>query len=218
MKTVIVSGGWLRPAFLREKCGEEPPDLLIAADRGMDYVLEAGMVPDLIVGDYDSAGSGSAAHFRECGVPFRTYPAEKNYTDTEAAIREALGAGSTEIRIFGAAGGRLDHFLANLECLLIPLEKGVPCALIDEQNRITLRDRPFTVRREASFGTFFSFFALGESVEDLTLAGFKYPLKGHTLRKGSSLCVSNELAEEAGQVQFSRGILVMVESKDREEG
>ena len=150
MKTLIVSGGWLRPAFLREKWEELCPDLLIAADRGMDYALDAGLIPDLIVGDYDSAEGTSAAHFRERGVPFRTYPARKNYTDTEAAVREALGAGSTEILIFGATGGRLDHFLANLECLLIPLEAGVPCALIDEQNRITLRKEPFTVLRETA--------------------------------------------------------------------
>ena len=218
MKTLIVSGGWLRPAFLREKWEELCPDLLIAADRGMDYALDAGLIPDLIVGDYDSAEGTSAAHFRESGVPFRTYPARKNYTDTEAAVREALGAGSTEILIFGATGGRLDHFLANLECLLIPLEAGVPCALIDEQNRITLRKEPFTVLRETAFGSYFSFFALGESVEDLTLAGFRYPLQGHTLRKGSSLCGSNELEEASGAVTFSRGILLMVESKDREEG
>ena len=43
MKTLIVSGGWLRPAFLREKWEELCPDLLIAADRGMDYALDAGL-------------------------------------------------------------------------------------------------------------------------------------------------------------------------------
>ena len=75
MKTLIVSGGWLRPAFLREKWEELCPDLLIAADRGIDYALDAGLIPDLIVGDYDSAEGTSAAHFRERGVPFRTYPA-----------------------------------------------------------------------------------------------------------------------------------------------
>ena len=88
---------------------------------------------NLIVGDYDSAEGTSAAHFRERGVPFRTYPARKNYTDTEAAVREALGAGSTEILIFGATGGRLDHFLANLYDLLIPLKAGTAAFIADRQ-------------------------------------------------------------------------------------
>ena len=45
----IVSGGRFSPLTDIEKCG-----YIIACDRGYEYLHEAGLRPDLLVGDFDS--------------------------------------------------------------------------------------------------------------------------------------------------------------------
>ena len=68
MKTLIVAGGELSSAFLMSCMKTDPPDYVIAADRGLDVLAEAGIRPDLVLGDFDStvlgpglfAGQGTA--------------------------------------------------------------------------------------------------------------------------------------------------------------
>lgn len=214
MKTLIVAGGVLRPQFLKIFLKKSPQDLVIAADRGLDHLIAAGLTPDLILGDYDSTALdvGTISSGRE--IPVERYPAEKNFTDMEAALNVAIQKGSTEIVILGATGGRLDHFLANVQGLLLPLRAGIPARIIDEQNEICLLDGPRKLQKEAVFGTYVSFLPLTGHCEGVTLRGFKYPLVDHALEQGTSLGVSNEIVEEEATVEFQSGILVMVMSKD----
>ena len=48
----------------------------------------------------------------------------------------------------------------------------------------------------------------------VTLTGFKYPLKDHTLVFEQSLTISNELEAEEGIISFSEGKLLLIESRD----
>lgn len=76
----IVSGGRFSPLADIEKCG-----YIIACDRGYEYLHEAGLRPDLLVGDFDSY-TGPLPR----DVPRLDLPVEKDDTDTMAAIRHAL--------------------------------------------------------------------------------------------------------------------------------
>jgi thiamine pyrophosphokinase len=234
MNTLIVAGGVLTPSFLKECMDREVYDLVIAADRGLDYLIAAGRNPDLILGDYDSLSQGSLDRFREGGIPVRTYPAEKNFTDTEAAFNCAIEEGSTAITLIGGCGGRLDHFLSNLHNLLIPLKSGIAARMIDERNEIRLigrasdingddsypadHEKPeemvYELRRKDCFGHYISLIPITDRIEDLTLHGFRYPLEQALVQKGSSLCVSNELSEETATVRFTKGIAALVFSTD----
>ena len=49
-KCIIVSAGDFTPVELGKKEG----DFLIACDAGFRYLMEMGILPDLIVGDFDS--------------------------------------------------------------------------------------------------------------------------------------------------------------------
>ena len=88
MKTLIVCGGDLSAEdMLLFRPLSDQADFIIAADKGCDILLETGIIPDLAVGDFDSSR-----------VPEKTrkelrtivYPAEKDYSDTEAALYESL--------------------------------------------------------------------------------------------------------------------------------
>lgn len=55
---------------------------------------------------------------------FVQYPKAKDYTDTQMVLEWILSEGASEITILGATGGRLDHFLSNLNILMKPLKQG----------------------------------------------------------------------------------------------
>ncbi len=218
MKILIVSGGKLTASYLKSFIGEHPQDYIIAADRGLDILQRADIAPNLILGDYDSLEGGKTelTAYATKNIPILKYKAEKNFTDTEAALDEAIqrGGRNSEISILGACGGRLDHFLGNLQDLVIPLKAGVRATIIDEQNRISLLNKPLTIRKNEAFGKYISFLPFTERCEGVTLRGFKYPLENKTLVQGNSLGISNEITEGTAEVSLKSGILIMVQSKD----
>lgn len=218
MKTLIVAAGALTPAFLKEYYRQVKPDEVIAADRGLDVLEKAEIRPDYVLGDFDSTGYSVKSiqqNLMETKTPLAIYPSEKDYSDTEIAIDKAMDLGSTEIHILGATGGRLDHFLSNLQDLTIPLKKGVRAYIADEQNRIFLTDHSLSFKKAEAFGKYISFLPLFGKCEGVTLKGFKYELENGTLEADySSLGISNEIVKDKAILSFTDGILIVVESKD----
>ena len=90
-----------------------PPQLVVAADSGADIALGLGLVPDVIVGDFDSVTPAGAAAAGEQ----RRFPTDKDATDLALALAEARHRGAGSISVVGGSGGRLDHFLANVAVL-----------------------------------------------------------------------------------------------------
>ena len=87
-------------------------DLWIAADAGYKALREAGIEPDVFVGDGDSLGYIPDISDRT------VLRCEKDDTDTEAAIRLGFERGFTRFVLLGALGGkRFSHSLANIRCL-----------------------------------------------------------------------------------------------------
>ncbi len=216
MKTLIVAGGVLDTAFLKRYLRAERPDYVIAADSGLDVLDACGIRPDLILGDYDSlAAREKLERFRADGTEILTYPEEKDFSDSEAALREAVRRGSASIDLLGGCGGRLDHFLANVLNLKIPLDAGIPARILDERNEIFLADRTFYPGRREGGGRYISFLPLFGEVTGLTLRGFRYPLEEARVNAdNASLTISNEITSGTAEVVIGSGILAVVRSKD----
>jgi thiamine pyrophosphokinase len=113
MKCVIVAGGEKPQGYLPLESLAQA-DYLICADSGANYVYELNYIPNLIVGDFDSVCPDVLQAYRSQGCPLKTYPVEKDSTDTELAIQLALKKNPTEIYLLSSIGGRLDHSLANV--------------------------------------------------------------------------------------------------------
>ena len=211
----IVSGGPADPDFVARYIKKFGSDIVIAADKGLDTCACAGIVPDVVLGDYDSTDMrGRVDELRSSGAYVEVYPAEKDFTDTEAAVMCALKKGAEEIVLLGATGGRLDHFLANLDLCLVPLRRGVKCTIADERNEIMLLDSGITLQAKYTAGRYVSLLPFTDRVSGVTLTGMKYPLLDACLVRGSSLGVSNEMTGEIARIDFREGILVLVLSRD----
>lgn len=215
-KALIISGGAVEEECALHFLQGREHTYLIAADRGLTFLEAHGIEPDLIVGDFDSSPDGFIARYREQhpDVPVRAYNPEKDYTDTEIAAEAAREAGCKNITILGGTGTRLDHVCGNIQCLAKLLDEGCEGVLADSRNRITMHERPFTIRKEEQWGHYVSLFPYGGPVKGLTLHGFHYTVTDFTLPTAGSRGVSNEIVAEEGSVSFREGRLLVIESRD----
>lgn len=215
MRGLIITGGNIRDEFACEKIKTGGYDMIMAADSGMDFLYRNHLTPDIIVGDFDSVDHDALDFFREDKrIEFCRLDPVKDDTDTEYAIRDALSRGITQLTIIGGTGSRLDHVLGNISLLGIGLEENVEIELVDEHNRVRMIDKPLSIRRDEQFGRFVSLIPYTGNVEHVTLTGFKYTLDDYTMGGFNSLGVSNEIKEEVAHIEFSSGILLVIESVD----
>lgn len=127
----------------------------------------------------------------------------------------AFKAGSDRIFLLGATGGRLDHYMGNLKTLITASRRNCQAWILDEQNAITLLSRSAELKKAEQFGTYISFFSMGDCVKGLTLRGFKYPLTDYTMDNADGIGISNEIEAETASVTFSEGQVLMIMSKDK---
>ena len=223
--TVIVSGGSVDETFASGFLDTVRPDCIIAADRGYYYLKKMGVVPDHIVGDFDSLPKEE--HLPDDpDVGIHRFRPEKDDTDTGIAASLAVRLGSDEVYFLGATGTRVDHMLANIALLAALEAKGVTGRIVDPHNRISFlsshgEERAgsepvrFALERSGQFGKYVSFAPFGGPVVGLSLSGFKYPLRNRTLYpEETQMLVSNEITGDVGVVSFTRGALLMTESRD----
>ncbi|WP_274420180.1 thiamine diphosphokinase [Blautia sp. XA-2221] len=215
---VIVSGGNINTDFaLRflEKNTDENTSL-IAADRGLEFFERTGLVPDLAVGDFDSLSENGKKFLQTLrNTEIIKLRPEKDDSDTQSAACAAMDRGAEKIIILGATGNRVDHLLANFGLLVLGKERGCRIILADPWNYIRLIESGTVLKRWEQFGKYVSFFSIGGDVPGLTLKGFKYPLNRHYLTASDSgLTVSNEIVEEEAVVEFEKGILLMLMTRD----
>lgn len=120
----------------------------------------------------------------------------------------------SEIWILGATGSRLDHVLANISMLMLPLRSGIRAWIVDEHNRICLLSGKMVIQKEESFGKYLSLIPMTPQLSGVTLKGVKYPLNNHTVCLGESLCVSNEITDPEAVIEVRDGIAVVLETRD----
>ncbi|PTM59123.1 thiamine diphosphokinase [Desmospora activa] len=212
-RIVIVAGGcWSEEeaALLRSD------DMLVGVDAGAVHLLEAGRVPDLVVGDFDTVSVETYRQLQAKGVPIHSLPTAKDVTDTHHAVDWALARRPQQILLLGALGGsRFDHALANLFLLERMADAGISGLIQDAHNRIQLHPGNNTVITvEASPFRYLSLLALTTRVEGVTLRGFRYPLQEAVLIRDFPLGISNELEVEKGHIQVRTGKLLLIESRD----
>ena len=214
MNTLIVTGGKISLDFALTFLQDNRFECVIAADKGLELLQKIGVEPDYIIGDFDSVSGEVLAGYKLASV-VRLNP-EKDFTDTEAAMRLAIDKGASSIALMGATGTRIDHMLANLNLLYLALEKRIPAYIIDENNKIRLIDKSFVLYRNEACSDTVSLLPYTEEVKGITLTGFYYPLKNKNMSRYEefSLGVSNKLTADKGSIEFESGILTVIEAKD----
>lgn len=191
-------------------------DYVIAVDGGFSYCQMLGILPNLIVGDFDSVSDKDLEQIEqiECCAPerVRRFVPEKDDTDTIAAVKIGLEKGYRKFFLYGALGGRLDHTIANIQTLLYIKNREATGYIMSHDSLLTvIRDEEIHFHRGMEGRM--SLFCLGEHASGVSISGMKYPLQNATLTNDFPIGISNEfLAQEEGYIGVENGALfVMVE-------
>jgi thiamine pyrophosphokinase len=192
---------------------------VIAADGGLVRARAIGLEPGVLVGDLDSLGGAQADAAAAAGLEIRRSSADKDESDTELALLEAVARGATRITVLGALGGpRLDHALANLWLLGHPALNGIDVAVLDPAARVSVLPGPATRALPGPVGGTVSLLPLGGDAEGITTHGFRYPLRDEPLRTGPARGLSNVRTSPDASVTLRQGRLLVVESADAAPG
>jgi thiamine pyrophosphokinase len=211
-RIVIVAGGEVEAADLETI---RPEDRVIGVDGGARNLVMHGYLPDVAVGDFDTAGPSLLEELERKGVQVDKLPRAKDVTDTHYALEKALAEEPTEILLLGALGGaRFDHALANVFLMEKASESGIPVEIRNTRNRMILLQGTGEVTLKREGFRYISLLALSDTVTGVTLKGFLYPLVDAVLLRDTPLGISNELVEGKGHIQIKEGKLLVIQSKD----
>lgn len=207
LRIIVFANGELEdPEALRRLI--RPDDLIIAADGGALHCRNLGLKPSAVVGDLDSLPVEEQKRLETLGVEMLKYPARKDFTDLELALQKALESGAEEILIAGAMGGRWDMSMANV-LLLASLDcEGKDVRLVDGRQEIMVLRGGGELTVRGAPGDVFSLMPLGSKAVGITLEGFEYPLVEATVKRGSTIGVSNVLTGNRGVVHLKEGLLL----------
>lgn len=211
---LVVTGGTVSKKVLETVLSDYDFQKIIACDKGLEICQECDILPDLVIGDFDSAKTDIVASYQE-KTEFLDLDTHKDFTDTHVAISYILEQEirPDEVILVGATGTRMDHTLANIGLLKQFAETEISAYLIDEHNRITMTAHQHIVKRTDAY-RYVSLLPYTEQVTGVTLQGFYYNAQGLTLKLGESIGVSNELIAECGLIEFESGLLIVIESRD----
>jgi thiamine pyrophosphokinase len=183
--------------------------LTVAADSGVEHALALGRDIDLVVGDFDSADPAAVDAAVAGGAEVRRYPAEKDQSDLELAMRAARDGGATHVTVVGGSGGRLDHLLANALLLASPSFDDIDIEALLDDTHITVIHRD--ARLSGAPGDVCSLLAAGGPARGVRTTGLRYPLDHEDLLPGSTRGLSNELAEPVATISLEQGTLLAVQ-------
>ena len=207
MRAVIFANGELQqPERLRALL--RPDDYLISADGGLRHLRALDLRPQLLIGDLDSVSQPDVDWLAGGDTQIRKFPAEKDFTDLELALRAARERGAESILLAAALGGRLDQTLANIALLRLPELSGMEASLDDGLTEVRLITASLTIHGRT--GDIVSLIPLGSVVYGVRTHALQYPLNAETLSPGQTRGISNVMLSERAAVEIESGELLCV--------
>lgn len=199
MKTCYIFGAALG---LPESFNPSADDLIIAADAGYLKLKELGVTPHITVGDFDSLEN----------IPTDTeiikHPVRKNDTDTLLAVKIGLDKGYKRFCLYGCAGGRLDHTLANLQTLsFIASNKACGYLKGEDFTATALKDSSLEFSSEKK-GDISVFSATDEC--EISIDGLLYTLNHEKITFIFPLGVSNEFIGKKAKITVHKGTAIII--------
>lgn len=180
---------------------------LIALDGACRFLRQLEIIPDIILGDMDSADPDILEYFKGRGSEIVVTP-DQNFSDLEKGIMYCHAHGGQSITVFNACFGRMDHFIGNIFFLKKYHKPGCPIKMFTDSFCILLLSDESIVLN-ASLGAKCGLFGLPYCV--VSVDGVKYPLNEKPLILGMVESVANEFISEKICCDVRGNCLVMYE-------
>lgn len=178
-------------------------DFYICCDSGLKHREGLGIVPDLIVGDFDSHENP------HLDIETIVLPCEKDDTDTVFAVKEALSRGFQDFLLVGVIGGRLDHTLGNVSLLLMLDAQGKTATALDDFSEMEIvSGKPARIEDRYAY---FSLLNISGTAQGITIKNAKYPLAEAEINCEYQYGISNEvLPGKIAVVTVNHGRLLLI--------
>ena len=203
MRRCVIIGGADIGRYDRIRACLREDDFYICCDSGLKHRNALGIVPDLIVGDFDS-------HVNP-GLDIETIvlPCEKDDTDTVFAVKEALKRGFQDFLLLGVIGGRLDHTLGNVSLLLMLDSQGKRAAILDDRSEMEIvSGKPAFIQERYAY---FSLLNISGTAQGITIKNAKFPLHNAEITCEYQYGISNEvLPGTTAEVTVENGRLLLI--------
>ena len=207
-KAVIICNGKPPPEKLLYHLWQVA-DYRVAADGGANQLYGLNLIPDAVVGDFDSLQPEVRKNLPN-SVLFHVK--EQDTTDTDKAVRHCLNRRYKEINILGVDGRRNDHFLSNLE-ILFKYSPNVHLILWTPLERMEFICD--TWKQNLPLGTILSLLPLFGGAQGVFTQGLEFPLSGHDLLPGKIPSgVSNLVLSNPVSITLKKGHLLLVVQYD----
>lgn len=193
---------------------EEKP-FILCADGGYRFAKQENIIPNLIIGDFDSFRENISSEIQTIH-----YPSEKDDTDTMLCVKYAVEKEFDKICIIGGMGGRLDHTLSNLQSMAWAINfwkehelKAKKISMCDNQNHIMLIMNE-SIKLSGRPGEKISLISYSEKSINVTTKNLKWELTGALLTNAFPLGISNEFLTDECEISVDSGQLLILRSKD----
>jgi len=204
LRAVIISGGDITDySYIKNMLDKD--DFIICADSGYRHASPLGVIPNILVGDFDSIEKIPES------VECLRYPTDKDFTDTEIAVDYGRKKDFKEFLLLGTIGTRLDHTLSNILMLRTFLDNNEKAVIINEHNKIQLINKDILLQENK--GSIVSLLPLTTCV-GVTTTNLKYPLNNATLSVGYGLGVSNIMLQNNAKITLESGEMLIIIAKD----
>ena len=173
--------------------------------------LSLSIDPNLVVGDLDSVSEAEREWLNQSGVEIVLAPIEKDESDLELAIISVVNRGYSRILIVGALGNRLDHTLANIFLMALPVLQNCDVRLDDGHVEVSLIQKETQIL--GKIGDLVSLIPINGPVSGVATVGLYYPLIEETLHPFYSRGISNHLIGEKATVIVKSGWLLCIHTR-----
>ncbi len=214
MPRILIFANGELPDLAKARALVRSDDTIICADGGTRHALALGLSPGLIVGDLDSVTDDELRIAEGRGAQILRHPRNKDETDLELALKQALQRKPSPILIIAALGKRLDQTLGNLSLLSDPQLTGLDVRFDDGVEEAFFCRTQTEVRGRR--GDLVSLIPWGGKAEDVHTTGLKWPLTDETLYPEKTRGISNELIDEAATVSVRSGLLLVVHRRNNQ--
>lgn len=209
MKALLISGGKkVKKTTLLENVEDR---YIIVADGGVKNLIGTEIIPDEVLGDFDSIDEKGREFLFKNKVKVKKYPAKKDLTDTELCLEVLIEKGATDITILAASGTRLDHTVSSLFLLERLKREKIRGRFVDDNNFITFVEDE-TVEVVKNKYKYLSVVPVSKEFS-LTTEGTEYNVKDLKYNRWTIRGTSNEIVEEVSKIT-AKGSAFLILSRD----
>ncbi|MFC2139384.1 thiamine diphosphokinase [Bacteroidota bacterium] len=177
---------------------------LICADGGANYAYKLGLIPDYIIGDFDSIKDSVLRHYQNKSTIIKYI--RQSDTDVEKCLKFSIRKKFKDVILVGVTGDRLDHSFCNLG-IVLKFSDNINVKVLHEKSLLQIMTGDITFNTTP--GETVSIYGFNSKTK-ITSQGLKYPLKNMSLPFGERESTSNIAISNNVELKIRNGNVFVI--------